>query len=187
MPIHLGPKLKNGALSIALILGIAIAPAVTFAGPGGDTAPSRGVSGSAQPAGNATSSSSASATPEPASPVVAELEALKEAVQAQTKQFAEHSRELESERLALHDELEAIGKLEAKIGVPVSNDAEAAGASPASSALQPSIGGTPASGPQQNDQAQQPTNIVTVANPVSIKIGGANFTPGGFVDLTGIF
>src|SRR5579863_10559024 len=112
MPIHLGPKLKHGALSIALIFGISAAPAVMFAAPGGDTAPSGGGS---QPAGNATSSSSASAAPDSASPVVAELEALKEAVQAQTKQFAEHSRELESERLALHDELEAIGKLEAKI------------------------------------------------------------------------
>ena len=33
----------------------------------------------------------------------------------------------------------------------------------------------------------QPINVVGIENPLSIKIGGAEFTPGGFVDLTGIF
>ena len=187
MPIHLGPNSKKIALSVAFLLAISAAPAVAFAESGGETTSSGSVSSSSQPAGAANGDSNAPAAPDPASPVVIELEALKEAVQAHTEQFAEHSRELESERAALHEELEAIGKMEAKLGVSVSNDATVPPPSPVSAALQPSVGGTPVPNAQQNDQPQQPTNIVTVANPVSIKIGGANFTPGGFVDLTGIF
>src|SRR5579871_5402538 len=116
------------------------------------------------------------------SPEAIELEQLKASVEAQTKQFAEHSQELDSERTALREELAAIEKLEAKLGVPDSNSG-----APSLAAVQPPIGGTSAVNGQQNDQGRQPTNIVTVPNPVSIRIGGADFTPGGFVDLTGIF
>jgi hypothetical protein len=35
-------------------------------------------------------------------------------------------------------------------------------------------------------QAEQPIGIVAPEHPLSIKIGGANFTPGGFLDLTAI-
>jgi len=41
--------------------------------------------------------------------------------------------------------------------------------------------------PVQDLQRTPPINIVRAENPLSIKIGGAEFTPGGFVDLTGIF
>jgi len=113
-----------------------------------------------------------------ASPVVAELEALRAAVQLQTQQFAEHSKELESERTALNEELQKINELEARLGVPANADALPTSLSAADTAnvLTP-----------QTDSQGKPINIVTPENPLSIKIGGATFTPGGFVDLTGIF
>ena len=123
---------------------------------------------------------------DPASPITVELEELKAAVQAQTQVFAEHSKELESEREALRDELNAIQRLEARLGALDGNAPV-----PAMAAVQPAIGVTPAPRAQQNDQTApvttQPINVVTVPNPYSIKIGGADFTPGGFIDLTGIF
>jgi len=54
---------------------------------------------------------------EPASPVAAELEELRASVEAQARQFAEHSKELESERAALNEELRRIAALEAKLGI----------------------------------------------------------------------
>ena len=54
---------------------------------------------------------------EPTPPIAAELEQLRASVQAQAQQFAEHSRELESERAALNDELQRIVALEAKLGI----------------------------------------------------------------------
>src|SRR6516164_11184254 len=54
---------------------------------------------------------------EPASPLAAELEELRASIQAQAQQFAEHSKELESERAALNDELQRIVALEAKLGI----------------------------------------------------------------------
>src|ERR1700730_3428778 len=65
---------------------------------------------------NTTGTGKASA-PDPSSPIVVELQELKDAVQGQTEQFAEHSNELESERAALREELDAIARLEAKLGV----------------------------------------------------------------------
>lgn len=186
MPIYLGPKSRNVALSIALILGISVSPLAAFAGSGDDTASSGTSTNGSQPAGDARTTAKANSEPGAASPVVAELQQLKDAVQAQTQQFAEHTRELETERTALREELEAIGRLESKLGVPATDVAVPAEAT-ASAALQPPVGQTPALDAPQNDQARQPTNIVTVANPLSIKIGGAELTPGGFLDLTGIF
>ncbi|HXR15735.1 MAG TPA: hypothetical protein VN777_05935 [Terriglobales bacterium] len=127
------------------------------------------------------------ATPAPAVPVAnsevtAELEQLKQSVQAQAQAFAEHSQELENERAALRQEMDRIAGLEAKLGSTPAGasdvlESASTGAHDESNALP--FG--------QNPQVQPPINIVSPENPTSIKIGGAEFTPGGFVDLTGIF
>jgi len=127
------------------------------------------------------------ATPAPAAPVASsevttELEQLKQSVQAQAQAFAEHSQELENERAALRQEMDRIAGLEAKLGITPAGasdvlESASTGAHNESNAL-PS---------GQNSQVRPPINIVSPENPTSIKIGGAEFTPGGFVDLTGIF
>jgi hypothetical protein len=116
----------------------------------------------------------------PSSPVASELEELRAAVEAQAQQFAEHSKELEEERTALQEELQRIAALEAKLGIEAegterreSIDVNAPTATSAAAATL--------------DSQQRPINIVAPESPLSIKIGAAEFTPGGFVDLTGIF
>ncbi|MGD1211473.1 MAG: hypothetical protein ABR973_08980 [Candidatus Acidiferrales bacterium] len=168
MPTHLGLKSKRIAIALAISLGVAVPATTTFAGDGNAASP-----------GSTTEAAKGKApAPDPNSPVALELEELKATVEAQTKQFAEHSQELDAERTALHDELVRIAALEAKLGVMPDVAAESAstGAPNEINAL---------SG--QNSQGQQPINLVSPENPLSIKIGGAEFTPGGFVDLTGIF
>lgn len=181
MPIHLGHRPKRGVT--ALILVVSIAP-LSRAFPRGDTAPSVSADsrGSAQPAAStavaATSSSNAAAS----SPIELELEQLKASVEAQSKAFDEHSKELDAERTALRDELARIDALEKKLGVTSS---ESSGASLDEASSSKDEAATPSS--PQNSQGQHPINIVTPENPLSIKIGGAEFTPGGFVDLTGVY
>ena len=176
--------LKSRQLIFTMAIGLVAAGiATTASARSGDTSPSASSVVATSPSGSATETANGDAgVADPNSPVLSELNDLKEAVEAQTKQFAEHTRELESERAALHEEMEAIGKLEAKLGVLASG-----AVTPALSAAQPPIGGAPASDAQQNLQGNQPINVVTVEHPLSVKIGGADFTPGGFVDLTGIF
>jgi len=162
---------KSKRMAIALLAALIAATPSWAAGDG---------AGPATAAGNNASNS------EPAAPITAELTELKASVEAQAQQFAEHSKELESERAALKEELERITTLEAKLGV-TPNDAASSSTSPV--VLGPTdLGGTPGSSASQT--SQQPgsqINIVTPEHPLSIKIGNADFTPGGFVDLTGIF
>ncbi len=139
----------------------------------------------AQPAGNAAKpakTDAAKAAPAPEA-VLLELDQLKDAVQAQSQKVAEHTQELDSERAALHDELEGIARLEAKLGIapeaapsPAAPGAIVAGAAP-SAVSSSSSSGLP----------ESQINITKPENPVSFKIGGAVVTPGGFFDLTGIF
>jgi hypothetical protein len=167
---------RGTAIALALSLSIA-APAISALGAEGDSAsanaaspgasanttPANGTAaaagsasagGAAQPAGaaaNNAAANNAAAVPEP---VAAELKDLKEAVEAQTKQFDEHSRELDSERAALRDELAAIAKLEAKLGV--APDAATAGPATAGAAAPGTAAEAIVSAPPapQNTQAQ---------------------------------
>lgn len=180
---------KSKQIVLVLILSLAAAvPSWAAPGGGGTTATTAGgEAASSQPAtGGTESKPGTAAAPAAASPIAAELEELRQAVQVQEQQFAEHSKELDSERAALNEELQRIAALESKLGVepaaPARTDASAA-----DSAV-PANAGAPASSlDAQNSQSQQPINIVAPENPLSFKIGGAEFTPGGFVDLTGIF
>ena len=174
MPTQVERKSKRTAIAVLAAL---ITAMPTWAGAGdGDAAAKSSEAANSRPAANAAESGKKATT----SPVVAELEALRASVQLQAQQFAEHSKELESEHAALNEELERIAALEAKLGVTPGEAVQ-----PAS--LTSSDAGGVLTPPGQDSQNKKPINIVSPENPLSFKIGGANFTPGGFVDLTGIF
>lgn len=71
------------------------------------------------------------------SPLLTELQQLKDSVKGQSERIAKESQEIESQRAALRDELDRIARLEAKMGVPrneaTPSSALAAEASPVSS------------------------------------------------------
>jgi len=138
---------------------IAIAGALVWSLAGQETAV-YAENGAADPAPAANGSSSttleptANSAPSPAkaapSPVAVELEELRASVQAQTQRFAEHSKDLESERTALNDELQRIAALETKLGMsadptPELPSASIDAANSAALALDPAV---------QNTQAQ---------------------------------
>jgi hypothetical protein len=127
----------------------------------------------------------ATAAPASSPDVAAELKQLKQSVEAQAQALAEHSQELENERAALRQEMDRIAGLEAKLGI---TPAGASGAPESAPIGEHSVNGVSSVlSSEQNPQGQPPVNIVSPENPLSIKIGKAEFTPGGFVDLTGIF
>ena len=116
-------------------------------------------------------------------------------MQAQAQRSIEHTQELESERTALHEELDRIAKLETALNVTPAlqrrilrrvsqTEAPAAAVPPdARTDLRTRsrcAGATAAERPEQ-------VSITQVEHPLSFKIGTADFTPGGFADLTGVF
>ncbi len=107
MSNYLPSKLKRIAIALVLILGLATSAVVTLAGDENAVSPS----------GAKEAAKGSASAPNPSSPVVVELKELKEAVDAQAKQFAEHSQQLDSERAALKDELARIAALEARLGI----------------------------------------------------------------------
>ncbi len=151
--MRMGSEHKLRRSFTALILAASMAP-LSWGGPPGDAA---------------------------SSSLQLELEKLKASIEAQSQAIDEHSKELESERAALRDELARIDALGKKLGVA---SAESSGSPVAETASQKN---EVASSSFQTPQGQHPINIVRPENPLSIKIGGAEFTPGGFVDLTGIY
>jgi hypothetical protein len=137
------------------------------------------------------------ATPGANAALVTELQQLKDTVQAQAQRLVEHTQELESERAALHDELDRIAKLEAALnvtpGAPKANpesvpagSAVASLSATATSAVPPPDAGT-FHVPDPQSQSRQKVSITQPEHPLSFKIGSADFTPGGFADLTGVF
>jgi hypothetical protein len=113
---------------MALILAIGVAPLSWAGPPDGNTVPPASGSAAAatQPKESSATSSSQPAAP---SPVEAELEQLKASVEAQSQAIDEHSKELESERAALSEELRRIAALETKLGASPSPDTGAGGTS----------------------------------------------------------
>ncbi len=172
MSLHRKFRSKCTAIGAVLILGLAGPSTSVYAANAGESAPAGNENAATEPSA---SSSASSAAATPASPVAAELEQLRTSIQAQERLFAEHSKELESERSALQEELQRIAALEAKLGLTPGPSAE------------PSPNVDSVLTPPSQAQNKTPINIVAPEQPLSIKIGGADFTPGGFVDLTGIF
>jgi len=156
-------------------------PAVTVrgaSGGGNDADRSAKTETAASPEQPAAHEASPSAGPAAApSSLVVEFEELRRNVQAQEKRFAEHSKELESERAALAEERRRIAVLEVQLGVtPIDLKESVPAPKDANGTLT-----------QPQNPEKPPINIVAPDNPLSVRIGGAEFTPGGFVDLTGIF
>jgi hypothetical protein len=171
--MHRQSEKKSKSIAIVLLAALVTAAPQAWASPDGETP-----AASTSTAAPTNSSTSTAARAVPAAELASELQQLRQTVEAQERVFDEHSKELESERAALKDELQRITAFETKLGV-VPDAVESASPVPAgedSFILSP-----------QDPQNRQPINIIGPENPLSIKIGGATFTPGGFVDLTGIF
>lgn len=134
---------------MALILAVGFAPLSWAGPPGGNSVPPTSAGGAAttQPKANPATSSSKPAAP---SPVEVELEQLKASVEAQSQAIDEHSKELESERAALSEELKRIAALETKLGISLAPDpgAGGSGAAPRPAAAQALVSAPQAQGAQ---------------------------------------
>ena len=121
---------------------------------------------------------------------------LKTLIEAQSEELQRLSLELKEQQAktqGLEDEIEArasASSTETLAEQPIETTA-AIGPVAGISSASPTTAGNPGSAMQQDSQQgsqpQNPINIVSPENPLSIKIGSAELTPGGFVDLTGIF
>jgi hypothetical protein len=181
MATHFQRNWKGIAVGLALSLGVAGGAKIAAARNGDGPASDNLAAPASSPATTATAKRNAAADPN--SPVAIELRQLEETVAAQTREFDEHSKELDAERAVLHDEWARIANLEAAVGItpapePAEGTSAGLGASPSAAAVAPT---------DQEPQGQPPINVISPDHPLSVKIGGAYFTPGGFVDLTGIF
>ena len=109
------------------------------------------------------------AAADPNSPVVLELKELEEAVAAQARQFDEHSKELDAERTALHDELARIANLEAALGVTPEAPASAGATSVAASSGPGAASNVAAlvSSPRIADQGPQTQTPQDLSNRIS--------------------
>jgi len=153
MANYLASKSKRIAIAAALGLGLAGSATIALAR-SGDTSSADTAAASSNSAGSAPEAAKGSATaaaPDPSSPVVVELKELREAVEAQAKQFEEHSQQLDAERAALKDEFARIASLEAKLGV--ASDADSSASVPSASA----VVSTPSS--TQGTQVQTPQDM----------------------------
>jgi hypothetical protein len=150
MPSSWKPSPKRIAIALALVWTLAGQGTAVYAAGTGAGDPTPAANGNSSTTLDPTANSASSPAKGAPSPVAAELEELRASVQAQTQQFAEHSKELESERTALNEELTRIAALEEKLGITSDPAPELPGASidaanAASLALDPSV---------QNTQAQ---------------------------------
>jgi Putative porin len=150
MPTHLGMKHRWIAKMLALSLSIG-GFATRVAAADGDNAGGNSASSSAAPA-----TPKASSPADPNSPTVLELKELEASVAEQTKQFDQHSKELDEERTALHEELSRIADLESKLGVTPDSDLEAVSAPVAAAVV-----AVPGGAAQQNTQTTVPQDWST--------------------------
>jgi hypothetical protein len=122
-------------------------------------------------AGLALSQSTPSGTAAPASPVSDEIKALREAIAEQQKQIAVQQQQIE--------------KLEKQVTRTQSVSAKGADVSPrlVNANLNAGAGINPATQPASDAPVQEKPK----ESPLSFRIGGADFTPGGFVDFENVF
>ena len=160
MATHL--VLKSHHIALALLLGFgALRP--SWGSPRrAAAATSSENAGSSQPAAPAATSSKAeTAAPAPSPAVLLELEQLRENAEAQAQQLAEHSRELESERAALREQLERIAALEANLGVVPDPSASSAALTAVATPTATPVG--PTAEPRQ-DLAKQVSSLESRVN-----------------------
>jgi Putative porin len=169
MPTFLAGKWKGIIVGLGLSLGFAGAARNAAACNGDNPA---GVSGGASLSSPVKpDAAKGNAALDPNWPVVLELKELENAVAAQAKQFDEHSKELDAERSALHDELARIANLEAALGItpPVAASPQSGG-SPSVAAL--------VSGPATTDQTSQTQTPQDLSNRIgNIEDRLKNFGP----------
>src|SRR5277367_7134431 len=125
-----------------------------------DHATDTGKGGSKAAAPDARDASNSNAT------LANELQQLKDTVQAQAQRLIEHTQELESERTALHEELERIAKLESALNVTPDSAKEnpaasSATAPPDAHVIRP---------PDAQAPDKQQVSITQVEHPLSFKI-----------------
>jgi hypothetical protein len=159
MPIHLSGKWKGIGVGLALSLGLAGSVGVAAARNGDNPASANGASTAPAAAKGETAKGNAAADPN--SPVVLELKELEETVAAQTKQFDEHSKELDAERAALRDELTRIANLETALGVTPEAPAAADPSTVAAAPVTAAVVATPGDAGQQNTQTTVPQDWST--------------------------
>jgi hypothetical protein len=181
--MHIKLERISKGMAILLLAALIGSPSLWASAAGG---PATGETNTADSANtsSAGTTSAAAATPAnaPSPELASELEQLRTTVEAEAKKFEQDSEELANERASLKAALDQISALEAKLGIAP----PAAAIGPALAAANaPAASGVAPFGAQT--QTTQPINVVGIENPLSIKIGGAEFTPGGFIDLTGIF
>ena len=119
MPADLRLRSKKVAIVAAISLGLAGQATTTFGRSGNTDSPGDAAAGpkSTPSTSEAAKGVAPTAAPDPSTPVMIELKELKESVDAQAKQFEEHSQQLEAERAALKDEIARIAGLEARLGI----------------------------------------------------------------------
>jgi hypothetical protein len=154
--------------------------------------PAHGADSTKDASTKAATDANAGSTPNAA--LVNELQQLKDTVQAQAQRLVEHAQELESERTALREELDRIAKLETALNVtpdtPKGNSATSFAAATSAAAVPDAHTiHVPDADEQGQAQAQdrRQVSVIQMEHPLSFKIGTADFTPGGFADLTGVF
>lgn len=172
----------RGLITGILALSLFGATAAMAAGSGSnDAAPATSPSTSSSSAAAAPAVPGAPATPASAAAIEAQLQQLRESMQAQSEQ-------LDAQRAALAEQQKRMAELEAQLkaaqGAPtaaVASVIPATGVNPLITAATPPAATPPAATPPP------PARPVDEKAPLSFKIGAADFTPGGFLDMTGIF
>jgi len=208
MPEPRGLKSKTIVIVLVATLIIATLASPAFAASGhltaggDDKTNAAGAAGTADPAkqGTKTTVADAGGVPATNAALVNELQQLKDTVQAQAERLVEHTQELESERAALHEELDRIAKLETELHVtPDVPKGNAEGGRVASFAAATPVATEPDAHTvhiqdadeqgraQSQTQNKRQVSVIQMEHPLSFKIGTADFTPGGFADLTGVF
>lgn len=166
MSTHLRAKRKGIAAILALSLG-AGGFAARVAAADGDNAGGNNGSSPASP-----TTPKASSPADPKSATVLELKELEANVAEQAKQFDEHTKELDEERAALHDELSRIADMESAFGITPGTDLTAVSLPVASSLV------ADPSGAQQNTQATVPQDWSTRVGNLEDRL--KNFGPFSF-------
>jgi hypothetical protein len=137
-----------------------------------------GNAGGATPSSSAAPAAPKASAADPNSPTVLELRELEAAVAEQSKQFDEHTKELDQERTALHDELARIADLESKLGVtPAASLTATAAPATVSAPVGAAVVADPADS-GQNTQTQVPQDWSTRVNNLEDRL--KNFGPFSF-------
>jgi hypothetical protein len=154
---------SNNLIRIAAVLLIVLAinlPAI--AAHSEEEAPAKSNSNSAEPRSPSNASASTRSQPNvpsavPSEPLLLELQQLKEALEGQSERIANQSKELESERAAIREELDRIAKLESQLHAQQSEAKELlASAPPTGSSSSSSVAGRESAGAVPVGQGQAP-------------------------------